>query len=136
MSDNNLTTLPSRVFEQCRALGKIDLHRNAFSILPSDAFSGLDALRELWMHEQTAKGGGLTTLPSGLLDIHGNLTHFSLHSASVQTLPIAFFSNQSALRELYLHTNSITCLPSDIFRPLANLTRLEIHGNPDLECGG
>ena len=136
MSDNILTTLPSRVFEQCRALRKIDLHRNAFSILPSDAFSGLDALRELWMHEQTAKGGGLTTLPSGLLDDHRNLTHFSLHSASVQTLPTAFFSNQSALRELYLHTNSITCLPSDIFRPLTGLTKLEIQGNPDLECGG
>ncbi len=136
MSDNILTTLPSRVFEQCPALRKIDLHRNAFSVLPSDALSGLDALRELWMHEQTAKGGGLITLPSGLLDAHRNLTHFSLHSASVQTLPAGFFLDQSALRELYLHTNSITCLPSDIFRPLTNLARLEIQGNPDLECGG
>ena len=147
LSDNNLVTLASSgTFRGCGNLTELVLSNNELRSLPSGAFTGLTALQKLWLHEQTAKGGGFigtqspsligATLPYDLLSGLSSLTHFSLHTGSVQTLLAGFFTDQSNLLELYLHSNAITCLPSDIFRPLANLTRIDIQGNPDLECGG
>lgn len=135
-SNNALTALPSGIFTLCTSMTQLDVHGNAVTNIAVDAFQGLGALEELWVHEQTAKGAGLTTLPSGLLGALGRLKQIGLNSVGLETLPLGFFGNQSALLRLYLHTNSISCLPSDSFRALTNLTRLEIHGNPDLECGG
>ena len=146
LSNNSVTMVGSGTFGGCTSLTELVLSNNGLRLLPSGAFSGLTALQKLWLHEQTAKGGGFigtqspsligATLPYDLLSGLTSLTHFSLHTASVQTLLAGFFTDQSNLLELYLHSNAMTCLPSDIFRPLANLTRIDIQGNPDLECGG
>lgn len=147
IEDEDLSTLPSQVFENCLKLREVTI-RNQLVSIPSDAFikaqnielldlsinrlevfpvlSGLIRLEHLNLAENN-----LRIFPADSLQDLRGLKKLELRENyfSTSDLPELFFKNLTILEHLDLSKNSLNSLKFEWFLDLKNLTILEIADN-------
>jgi len=92
LNSNNLTTLPSMLFNGLNNLTGIGLNKNKITTLPGDIFAKLPALQSI-----------------------------NLDYNRIETLPGDIFAKLPALKSIGLSYNQIKALPADIFTDLPAL---------------
>ena len=97
--------------------------RGITSLLSGD-FSGLIALRGLWLYENQ-----LTRLPDDVFSGLSTLELLSLRSNQLENLQVDLFLDLSSLRSLYLSDNQLSVVPERIFSGLAQLENLWLDQN-------
>eukprot|EP00752_Nemacystus_decipiens_P001644 g1599.t1 len=129
LNDNELAALPSGVFDALTGLTSLSLSDNALTTLPSGIFDSLTGLTMLYLNDNE-----LAALPSGVFDALTGLTSLSLSDNALTTLPSGIFDSLTGLTMLWLYDNSLVTLPEGLFDSLTALIVLSVQSNPDLEC--
>ncbi len=106
LNDNNLTTLPSNIFDELTGLLDANLHRNSLTSLPNGVFANNVALKRLRLgHNQ------LTTLPQGIFSGPNDLTVLDLKHNRLASLDGTGIETHSQIFRLHLDNNRFTKLP-------------------------
>ena len=128
-TDNDLSSLPARVFSGLTDLTRLYLHDNDdLTSLPDDVFDGLTALENIRLF-----GTGLTSLPDGAFDGLTALASLRLHNNQLTSLPDKVFDGLTALATLHLSGNDLSSLRDEVFDGLTELTSLTLNDN-DLDA--
>ncbi|MDE0019028.1 MAG: cadherin domain-containing protein, partial [Candidatus Poribacteria bacterium] len=101
-----------------------DLDGNQLSTLPSGIFDNLTQL--IWLG---LINNQLSTLPAGIFDNLTQRMALSLSGNQLSTLPAGIFKNMAQLTRLDLDGNQLSALPDSIFAGLTELTYLWLQGN-------
>ena len=120
--DNNLTTLPTDVFEGLSKLTTLDLRRNPLKTIEAGAFNGLSSLTTLDLSLTRLlprKGGQLTTIEAGAFRGLTNLTTLDLEDNNLTTLPTGAFEGLSKLTTLDLRRNPLKTIKAGAFNGLS-----------------
>ena len=113
LSNDQITTLPNKVFSGLSKLELLDLMENELTELPKEVFSGLSKLKTLvLMYNQIAE------LPREVFSGLSNLKTLFLGPNDLTELPKEVFSGLSGLKELFLMRNH---LKEDDIPGLSNL---------------
>ena len=124
LANNQITTIPNKVFSGLSKLKTLDLRGNQISTLSKEAFSGLSKLETLDLY-----GNQLTELPKEVFSGLSNLKTLRLDHNKLTELPKEVFSGLSKLETLNLVENKLTELPKEVFSGLSNLKELYLAGN-------
>ena len=150
LGQNNIWTLPGRVFcplpalrhlnltwnrlqdvsevgvsGSCGAhLVTLDLSGNDLVVLPEAGMAGLESLRTLHLQYND-----LSMLADGALLGLASLNLLNISSNRLAALPPEVFNETLALTELYLHNNSLSVLAPGLFSALSRLTVLDLSNN-------
>eukprot|EP00283_Hemiselmis_rufescens_P000150 CAMPEP_0173469054 /NCGR_PEP_ID=MMETSP1357-20121228/77163_1 /TAXON_ID=77926 /ORGANISM="Hemiselmis rufescens, Strain PCC563" /LENGTH=446 /DNA_ID=CAMNT_0014437283 /DNA_START=295 /DNA_END=1631 /DNA_ORIENTATION=- len=124
LSNIQLKSLPSGVFDSLTSLRQLYLYDNRLSSLPSGMFRSLTTLEVLWLHANQ-----LGSLPSGVFDSLTSLESLSLTNNTLASLPSGVFDSQTSLLYLYLSNIQLKSLPSGVFDWLKSLTYLDVSNN-------
>ncbi|MYI25831.1 MAG: leucine-rich repeat protein, partial [Gammaproteobacteria bacterium] len=119
-----LSSVPSDIFADLRALELLNLKTTGLTSLPDGVFSGLSRLSRLTL-ENNALGSLNANVFSGL----SGLTDLNLRKTSLASLPDGVFAGLSKLTILNLRGNRITQLSGDVFRELTALETLNLINN-------
>ena len=148
-SIDNLTTVPSGVFDDLTSLETLVLSPGSLTSLPADLFDNLSHLKHLeldYNEDLTSLPAGifdnltnletldlsitgLTSLPAGVLDNLTNLQKLRFTSSPLATLPGGVFDELASLKHLDLRANDLASLPAGVFNNLANLEYLNLVSN-------
>ena len=124
INDNQLTTLPTGIFNGLTDLESLTLENNLLTTLPADIFSGLTKLEFL-----NLSGNKLETLPAGIFNGLINLGRLDLTKNQLKTLPASAFNGLTNLKKLYLSYNQLRTFPAGVFNGLTNLEYLGLNRN-------
>ena len=124
ISNNNLESLPTDLFDGLYKLRWLNLAYNTLVSLPPDLFSGLHELDWLYMYNNQ-----LESLPTGLFKGLHKLRLVYLDYNNLVSLPTGFFNSLLELNELWLSNNHLESLPTDLFNGSQNLYRLYLGNN-------
>ena len=124
LSNNRLTSLSAGAFNGLPALERLVLGANPLSALPAEVFDGLSSLWFLDLEETR-----LSSLPAGVFDGLSALEELNLEANRLSALPAGVFGGLSSLTELTLMANQLTSLPEDVFDGLSSLTTLRLDQN-------
>ena len=102
----DIKALKAGDFSGLTALKSLYLHGNRLSTLDADIFSGLTALKALYLHRNH-----LSTLKTGIFSDLTALETLYLNRNQLSTLNAGVFSGLTALKALYLHRNAVDPLP-------------------------
>ncbi|XP_073995187.1 toll-like receptor 6 [Rhodnius prolixus] len=103
----------------------LDASGNHFVLLPTNGFSSLRRLRQLYIHDNEVSMVADRAL-AGLK----HLTHFDLSNNKVVALPSELFRDAAdSIQEIYLQNNSISILSPGLFANLNQLLDLDISRN-------
>eukprot|EP00903_Cladosiphon_okamuranus_P017731 g16324.t2 len=116
LGSNDLTSLPSGVFDSLTELQFLNLSNNGLTSLPSGVFDSLTALKSLLLNDND-----LMSIPSGVFDSLTALEFLEMSSTDLTTLPSGIFDSLTALEHLILYNNDLTSLPSGVFDSLTAL---------------
>lgn len=124
LSNNQLTTLPERIFAGLSNLEILYLDHNPLRQLRAGVFDDLTSLKTLSLNYND-----LTTLPEGIFSRLSNLEKLSLSNNHGLQLRAGMFDELTHLKTLSLNHNDLTTLPEGIFSRLRNLEELNLIGN-------
>ena len=116
LSDNELTSLPSGIFNGLTSLTHLILSRNKLTELPSGIFNGLTSLTHLHLDDNI-----LESLDADVFSNLTSLTHLHLNNNELTELPSSIFNGLTSLTHLYLQLNGFTELPDGLFEGLTSL---------------
>ncbi|NXI49617.1 GPV protein, partial [Chloroceryle aenea] len=121
-----LSTIPDFVFSNLTNLELLVLSFNPeLSVLPKNAFSGLNELRGLSLHTNN-----ISSLPEGIFLSLQKLQNISLFDKRLEVLPRNLFHNLKHLQKVYLNSTKLQSLPGDFFTALPELQEVFLHDNP------
>ncbi|XP_014801435.1 PREDICTED: platelet glycoprotein V-like [Calidris pugnax] len=121
-----LSTIPDFVFSNLTNLELLVLSFNPeLSVLPKNAFSGLNELRGLSLHTNN-----ISSLPEGIFLSLQKLHNISLYSTRLEVLPRNLFRNLKHLQKVYLNSTNLQSLPGDFFTALPELQEVFLDDNP------
>lgn len=149
LSQNDISAIRPSTFAELRYLQQLDLSRNSLKDLNETAFTGLRALRKLYLQTNdihNIQQRTFSNLPNvDHIDISFNsLSSFSgdvfgmelprlrklfLKSNSLLVLQPRSFDFVPALDYLSISFNDLTTLDAELFRPIPNLRKLHIGHN-------
>ena len=119
LTGRSITALQSGDFAGLTGMTELDLSDNNIDTLPTNIFNDLTALERLFFFSNS----GLLTLPTGIFAGLTALTELSLISNSFTALPADIFDGLEALAILDLSFNAFTAgtgLPAGIFDDVLN----------------
>ena len=119
--DNNLTILPTGVFEGLSKVTSLTLTGNPLKTIKTGAFKGLNSLTKLdlrYMQLATIEGGAFNGL--------SNLQWLNLYDNRLTTLPTGMFKGLSKVTSLTLEGNSLKTIKAGAFKGLDSLTKLDL----------
>ena len=116
LTNDQITTIPNKVFSGLSKLKELNLNSNTLIELPKEAFSGLSNLETLHLDYNK-----LTELPKEVFSGLSNLTGLYLAGNHLTTIPTEVFSGLSNLEDLDLNDNDLTELPKEVFSGLSKL---------------
>ncbi|KAK7871034.1 hypothetical protein R5R35_014097 [Gryllus longicercus] len=124
LSQNKLTTLPSRAFDG-GFIETILLDKNKISSLPNDTFSKRYSysIKKISLAQNKLK-----TIPEGLFSELDSLEHLNVNQNYFRYLPNGIFDGLN-LTEIGLRLNLLDNLPPRLFSGLKNLKRIDLGGN-------
>ena len=119
LEGNQLTILPTGVFEGLSKLTYLDLNANPLTTIKTDAFKSLSSLTTLILdfHQLTTIEGGAF---KGLI----NLQKLDLEGNRLTILPTGVFGGLSKLTSLNLNNNPLAAIEAGAFNGLSSLTTL------------
>ncbi|NXW54598.1 GPV protein, partial [Eurystomus gularis] len=121
-----LSTIPDFVFSNLTNLELLVLSFNPeLSVLPKNAFSGLNELRGLSLHTNN-----ISSLPEGIFLCLRKLRNVSLFDNRLEVLPRNLFHNLKHLQKVYLNSTKLQSLPEDVFTGLPELQEVFLDDNP------
>ncbi|XP_075572715.1 uncharacterized protein LOC104036200 [Pelecanus crispus] len=121
-----LSTIPDFVFSNLTNLELLVLSFNPeLSVLPKNAFSGLNELRGLSLHTNN-----ISRLPEGIFLSLQKLQNISLFDSRLEALPRNLFHNLKHLQKVYLNSTKVQSLPGDFFTALPELQEVFLVDNP------
>ncbi|NXL62477.1 GPV protein, partial [Chordeiles acutipennis] len=121
-----LSTIPDFVFSNLTRLELLVLSFNPeLSVLPKNAFSGLNELRGLSLHTNN-----ISRLPEGIFLSLQKLQNISLFDSRLEVLPRNLFHNFKHLQKVYLNSTKLQSLPGDFFTTLPALQEVFLDNNP------
>lgn len=100
LENNQLASLPVRIFQGMTSLQRLDLSNNRLAFLPGGAFEGLSGLQELYLEDNQ-----LVSLPAGLFQGLTSLKGLGLANNRLISLPEQLFQEQEGLRGFFLTGN-------------------------------
>eukprot|EP00903_Cladosiphon_okamuranus_P006480 g6339.t1 len=121
VSNNKLTSLSPGVFDSLSKLTFLTVGRNDLTSLPSGIFDSLTEVQTLYISHNS-----LTTLPSGVFDSLTKLTGLVMDYNDLTTLPSGVFDSLTQLYSLNLNSNDLGALPSGIFAKNTELFHLSL----------
>ena len=124
LSGNKLESLDADIFDGLTKLWWLYLNINSLASLDPTLFDGLTNLKTLALSDNS-----LSSLPSGLFDEATALTTLYLHGNSLASLDAGLFDGLTALRTLRLNDNSLASLNAGLFHGLTALRSLYLNGN-------
>eukprot|EP00122_Pirum_gemmata_P019785 Pgem_evm1s18513 len=124
LNSNNIRTIPSNAFPNCKKLFSIRLNNNEISTIHKNTFP-LDALD---LHVIYLDGNNLKDLPSDIAEMT-KLVSLSVDGNRITSLTSASFTKCTSLLELNLGNNRIEHVHNDTFRSLKKLMRLSLSFN-------
>ena len=110
LSGNQLTTLPTGVFDGLTRLGQLDLGHNQLTALPEGVFNGLTSVDAISLDDNQ-----LAALPEGAFAGLRNLKILSLHNNRLTALREDVFTVLSNLWCVTLWSNQLATLPAGVF---------------------
>ncbi len=122
-SNNQITSLPSGLFNNLTNLQTLTLFNHRLASLQDGLFDDLYNLRTLDLSSQSGNLQ-LTSLPANLFNNLTNLTRLDLDRIPVSSLPSGLFANLYNLQTLDLTGLRTGTWPSTLFNSLTNLTKL------------
>ncbi len=123
--NNNLTELPSGLFDNLINLEILYLEDNSIGELDKDIFDDLNELRILVLDRNQ-----ITELPEDLFEGTPKLVRFEFWKNRLDgTLESDLFNGLRYLRHLELQENSIEKLPEDLFVDLSSLKHIDFYDN-------
>ena len=148
LEGNQLTILPTGVFEGLSKLTYLDLNANPLTTIKTDAFKSLSSLTTLILdfHQLTTIEGGafkglinlqkldlegnrLTILPTGVFEGLSKLTSLNLNNNPLAAIEAGAFNGLSSLTTLVLDFHQLTTIEGGAFKGLSNLQTLDLEGN-------
>lgn len=121
-----LSTIPDFVFSNLTNLELLVLSFNPeLTVLPRNAFSGLNELRGLSLHTSN-----ISSLPEGIFLSLQKLQNISLFGTRLEVLPRNLFHNLKHLQKVYLNSTNLQSLPADFFTALPELEEVVLDDNP------
>ncbi|XP_029965828.1 leucine-rich repeat-containing protein 15-like isoform X2 [Salarias fasciatus] len=145
---NQIGTLRPEMFSGMRNLSDLDLPLNALTLLPSDAFKPLIALKVLDLSLNRIQkispkafaglrqllflnldNNSLKTLPAGVFRPLRSLEMLVLDNNFLSTLTASALEGLINLQELYVRNNQLELLPADVFSNMPRLSQLALSGN-------
>ncbi|MED6266005.1 hypothetical protein CHARACLAT_031191 [Characodon lateralis] len=124
LTDNDLSTLPARVFSPLTVVEEIYLDGNQLEIIGPDMFEGLDGLLTLDLSRNKIRN-----LPSDIFHGLTNLIILNLGRNNIKKLPPTMFHSLTKLQMLRIYYNELEVLEAGIFDQLVNLKVLNLHHN-------
>jgi hypothetical protein len=121
LSSNHIKSLPSTVFQGLYQLHQLNISKNNITSVPPTAFQGLRKLREVDLSKNY-----ITSVPSTVFQGLRNLQHVKLHQNNIKEMEIDFFDNLEDMNSLSLGGNNLTCLP---YSSLGTYVTTDIHGS-------
>ncbi|MCG9129491.1 cadherin domain-containing protein [Candidatus Poribacteria bacterium] len=123
-TENQLTSIPSGLFDDLTALEILYLSGHSFSSLPTGLFDKNTTLTTLHLFNN-----GITTIPDGIFDKLTSLTRLFFHGNNLPSLSDGIFDKNTLLEHLDIRANRISSLRSDVFDTLTNLRILSLRNN-------
>ena len=130
--DNDITILPTGVFEGFNKVTTLYLRRNPLKTIKAGAFNGMASLKELDLSAVRSSrgsligGGQLTTIEGGAFKGLTNLKSLSLHDNKIAVLGTGVFEGLSNVTSLSLGRNPLVTIKADAFNGLASLKKLDL----------
>ena len=124
LENNQLSTLPAKVFSCCPDLKVLMLGENRLDNISPEAFANLTDLRALYLNDNS-----LEELPSSLFDSLTNLRDLDMSNNQITSLSPGIFDPLVQLKRLSLEGNKLTTLPDGIFNTCTNLETLILSNN-------
>ena len=123
-AENQLTSVPSGLFDDLTSLEKLYLSGHSFTSLPTGLFDNNTSHTHLHLNSN-----GMTALPDNIFDKLISLTTLLFSGNNLPSLPDGIFDKNTLLKHLGLRSNGIGSLRSDVFDPLTNLETLSLRNN-------
>ncbi len=122
LAENKIRELKPYDFKSARKIRLLVLNKNEIETVPSDAFSRLSQLHDLYLG-----GNRIRTLPQKLpSSIHG----FYANHNNISEIPAGVFGSQdSQLEYLYLKNNSIVNVSREAFKVLKKVKSIDLSWN-------
>jgi Leucine-rich repeat (LRR) protein len=127
LSNNQLASLPKKIFHGLTGLVELNLSDNRLIFLPEDLIEGMRELRRL-----SFDNNHLTSLPKIFFRGPRGLQLLYLSNNQLTTLPKELFEDWASLQRITLFNNRLTTLPKGLFQRLLELESLRLSGNPQL----
>lgn len=126
LSNNDLNTVPAKVFSSLRRLRKLYLHNNEISVVAEMALYNLQVLQVL-----NLSGNKIVSLPPELLQNVSDLVELYLHNNSLTVLPLGLLTGLQQLLVLDLSHNELTndWVDGETFEDLIRLVVLNLSNN-------
>ncbi|GAB1608091.1 leucine-rich repeat-containing protein 15-like [Argonauta hians] len=118
---NNITRLGKSDLKHMVALQLLTLNENQITSIHSNAFNGLDNVKELWLDSNR-----LDTMPTTL---PRNLLKLAINSNLIRRIEGHTFEKSPLIKDLTLETNQITDIKPEAFSKLQMLQHLNLQSN-------
>uniref|UniRef100_A0A8D8TJS1 Protein toll n=2 Tax=Cacopsylla melanoneura TaxID=428564 RepID=A0A8D8TJS1_9HEMI len=126
ISSNNISVLPSGVFDKLSNLKKLDISNNNISVLPNRVFDHLGMMNEIW-----ANGNTFKEFPDHLFSRTNEIKIIYLqYQRPSRAIPEDFLLNVSKFEEL--RESPIKDVPSYLFWNASNLNTIYLTGHKEL----
>uniref|UniRef100_A0A8D8TJI2 Protein toll n=1 Tax=Cacopsylla melanoneura TaxID=428564 RepID=A0A8D8TJI2_9HEMI len=126
ISSNNISVLPSGVFDKLSNLGELDISNNNISVLPNRVFDHLGMMNEIW-----ANGNTFKEFPDHLFSRTNEIKIIYLqYQRPSRAIPEDFLLNVSKFEEL--RESPIKDVPSYLFWNASNLNTIYLTGHKEL----
>ena len=122
LSEQVITTLAARDFDDLTGLQSLRLNGNELTALPVGLFDGLMSLNAVYL-----QNNALTAVDADLFDGLTTLRYINLSDNELTLFPEDLFDGLTALRELYLGENTVSSFPEDLFEGLTGLWALGLN---------
>ena len=122
LSEQVITTLAARDFDDLTGLQSLRLNDNELTALPVGLFDGLMSLNAVYL-----QNNALTAVDADLFDGLTTLRYINLSDNELTLFPEDLFDGLTALRELYLGENTVSSFPEDLFEGLTGLWALGLN---------
>ncbi|CAK9064104.1 unnamed protein product [Durusdinium trenchii] len=121
LTNNQLSTLPASIFSQLPLLQECHLDKNKLTFLPETIFSNQTLLEDLNLQNNQLSLGKMSEMLNSLRVLYLGKNHLS-------SLPPKIFKHLQNLNKLHLQENQLRSLP--MLKDLSNLHEVDIHENP------
>lgn len=105
LSSNDITEIPTGLFDKMTGLTHINIYGNKIKTLPKGIFDKNEELSTLWM-----SGNKLTDLDKDLLAKNTKIREIDLSNNGIKKLPEGFLKGASRLETFYASENKLTSL--------------------------